>query len=132
MYISYIPGRVRIRLGDHDLMEQISKMVQNMPGILETTANPRTGSLLVHFDERLIDRDTLDSLMKNYLPKAAKAMRKSRTTAMSVVKRGMMFSLGVSLVSALLNEEGPHIATGTIFLGLLSYHLYAYRKRLFS
>jgi hypothetical protein len=103
-----------------------------MPGILETTANPRTGSLLIHFDERLIDRDTLDSLMKNYLPQAAKAIRKSRTTTMSVVKRGMLFSLGVSLVSALLDEEGPHIVTGTIFLGLLSYHLYAYRKRLFS
>jgi hypothetical protein len=67
MYISYIPGHVRIRLGDHDLMDPISKMVQNMPGVLETMANPRTGSLLIHFDERLVDRDTLDSLMKNYL-----------------------------------------------------------------
>ncbi len=133
MYISYVPGRVRIRLDDHALVNRIAQMVQSMPGVIETTTNQQTGSLLVLFEEHLLDRKTLNSLMEKYLPGAGKTTCKSRkaSTTMSVVKMGMLAGLGVGLVSALLDEEGPHIAMGAFFLGLLSYHLYAYRKRLF-
>lgn len=136
MYISYIPGRVRIRLKDDVLLERIAQMAQNMPGILETSINPKTGSLLVLYDEHLLDEKNLTKLMETYMPQAAKLMpnsgKKSKKNTMRMVKKGMLASLGLSMTSALLDQEGFHIFTGLFFLGFLSYHIFSYRKRLLA
>jgi hypothetical protein len=133
MYISYIPGRVRIRLKDDVLVEKIAQMAQNMPGIMETSINPKTGSLLVLYDEHLLDEKNLTKLMETYMPQVAKLKpnsgKKSKNT-MRMVKKGMLASLGLSVTSALLDQEGFHIVMGLFFLGFLSYHIFSYRKRL--
>ncbi len=93
--------------------------------MLEIDANRRTGSLLVNFEEQNFDREAFNSMLKETLSTTGKSSKKSRskTTTMGVVKRGMLASLGLSLVAAIVDEESPHIALGTFFLGLLSYHL---------
>ena len=147
MYVSYVPGRVRIRTDDPDVLAQIAALAQEMPGIIappvrglrvlagiiEATVNHRTGSLLVLFEEHLMDRETLESLMKAYLPKEAGGRNPSPSISnMAIAKRGMLSSLGLALVFALLDREDGHVFSGAMFLGFLGYHLYGYRKRLLA
>jgi hypothetical protein len=135
MYISYIPGRVRIRLKDYVLVERIAQMVQNMPGMQEITINPKTGSLLVLYDKHLLDEKNLKKLIETYMPQVAKLKPTSGNKSenpMKMVKKGMLASLGLSLSSVLLDQEEFHIVMGLLFLGFLSYHIFTYRKRLIT
>jgi hypothetical protein len=49
-----IPGRMRLRVddarGDGDRLDAYRDSIADMPGVQSVTANPRTGSLLVHYD----------------------------------------------------------------------------------
>lgn len=133
MYVSYVPGRIRIRPDDPDLMAKIAASVQNRPGILAATVNQRTGSLLVLFEEHLLDRETLESMMKTEMPKAAEGRKPSPSISnMTIAKRGMLSSLGLALAFALLGRKDGHVFSGAMFLGFLSYHLYGYKKRLLA
>lgn len=133
MYVSYVPGRIRIRLNAPDVLAQIAALVQNMPGILEATVNQRTGSLLVLFEEHLLDRETLEHMMKTYLPKEADGRKPSSSISnMAIAKRGMLSSLGLALVFALLDYEDGHVFSAAMFLSFLGYHVYSYRKRLLA
>ncbi|MBR9982565.1 MAG: hypothetical protein KFF50_16155 [Desulfatitalea sp.] len=51
---------------------------------------------------------------------------------MRLVKRGMLVSLGISLLLGAADRKTSHIASGTVFVALLGYHLYVYRKRLLA
>jgi len=133
MYVSYVPGRVRIRMDDPDVLAQITALVQHMPGILAATLNRRTGSLLVLFEEHLVDRETLESLMKMDLPKEAWGPKAPPSISnMTIAKRGMLSSLGLALAFALLDRKDGHVFSAAMFLGFLGYHLYGYRKRLLA
>lgn len=134
MYISDVPGRIRIGFDNHVFADQMAEKIKEIAGVLEVSAGKRTGSLLIRFEESKFDRSALKVLMEKHLPQSGKVAGKSRKkiTTMSIIKKGMLSSLGLSLVSAILDEEGPHIAMGTVFLGLLGYHLYIYRKRLLT
>jgi hypothetical protein len=49
-----VPGRVRMRIkagkGNPDLLKQISEVFAVIPGIEQITANPTTGSVVLHYD----------------------------------------------------------------------------------
>jgi len=49
-----IPGRVRMKIpagkGNAELLKQISEIFAVIPGIEEITANPTTGSVVLHYD----------------------------------------------------------------------------------
>jgi hypothetical protein len=52
-------GRVRMKVpaakGDEVLLEQIRQMVLTLPGVTEVAVNPRTGSLITHYDQHTHD-----------------------------------------------------------------------------
>ncbi|SDB61631.1 hypothetical protein SAMN05660653_03218 [Desulfonatronum thiosulfatophilum] len=132
MYISYVPGRVRIRTQDQSQLKKLASALTDKPGILDASINERTGSMLVLFEKQEMDKAKIESLIKKHLPNAARQPAKSASKKpyMTIAKRGMLGSLGLALTFALLDREDAHIASGTLFLGFLSYHLYGYRKRL--
>jgi len=49
-----VPGRVRLKIpagkGNAELLKQISEVFGVIPGIEEVTVNPRTGSVVLHYD----------------------------------------------------------------------------------
>jgi hypothetical protein len=49
-----VPGRVRMKIpagkGNPELLKQISEVFGVIPGIEEVTVNPRTGSVVLHYD----------------------------------------------------------------------------------
>lgn len=49
-----VPGRVRMKIpagkGNPDLLKQVSEIFAVIPGIEEITANPTTGSVVLHYD----------------------------------------------------------------------------------
>lgn len=135
MYLSFVPGRIRVRFADREKMEQVAALARSLPGVREVTATSRTGSLLIRCDAGLLDRATLLALMQQHLPEMAAAVATSSASAsptnpMTLVKRGMLASLALTLVLALLDREKAHVLAGSSFPALLSYHLYNYRNRL--
>ncbi|HEY6333911.1 MAG TPA: hypothetical protein VI756_31635 [Blastocatellia bacterium] len=52
-------GRVRMKVpaakGDDALLEQVRQTVLAIPGVIEVTVNPRTGSVVAHYDQHTHD-----------------------------------------------------------------------------
>ncbi|GAB6057529.1 HMA2 domain-containing protein [Desulfonatronum parangueonense] len=134
MYISYVPGRIRIRMQDPSQLNKLAKALHDKPGILDTSINERTGSMLILFEKQELDKAKIESLIKKHLPNASRKTAKSgaKMQYMTIAKRGMLGSLGLALTFALLDHEDAHVASGAAFLGFLGYHLYGYRKRVLA
>lgn len=142
MYVSSIPGRLRIRTEDQTVLHRLAESVGKLGGVLDVHHNPRTGSLLIHYE----DESKVVSALRKALKKvpgseaaleagpAPKVPGKASNKAanMTIAKRGMLSSLGLAMLFALTDNEDGHIFTGAMFLGFLSYHLYGYRKRVLA
>lgn len=62
MIVSFIEGRIRLRnplLRDANILQQITSLVQNQPGIRQIITNERTGSLLIEYDSTIISHEDL-------------------------------------------------------------------------
>lgn len=150
MITSCIPGRVRLRhprLHDPDESGRLCALLRVTEGILDVTANPRTGSLLVRYDTTVVDEDDLAraaARCTDYLAASgygqtsgkqrgrgvqARAGFDRRETA-RLAKRGMMVTLGATLLLGLAGREKAHVAAGTLFTLCNAYHIYAYRRQL--
>ncbi len=106
-----------------------------MPEVFETVHNERTGSLLVRFDSSAYDESTFRLLAESHLAPKSKSANRTRLIGkpeMRVIKRGMLTSLAISMIFALLDKEKWHIFLGLFFLMFLSGHLYGYRNSLLA
>ena len=142
MYVSSIPGRLRIRTEDQAALLRLTDSARKLGGVLDVHHNPRTGSLLIHYQDDPKVVAALHKALKNVpgseapleagpAPKApGKASNKA--AKLTIAKRGMLSSLGLAMLFALIDREEGHIFTGAMFLGFLSYHLYGYRKRVLA
>ncbi|PTN33301.1 HMA2 domain-containing protein [Desulfonatronum sp. SC1] len=138
MYVSSIPGRLRIRTEDQTALHRLTESVAKLGGVFDVQHNPRTGSLLIHYmDDPKVEAALHKALKKVPGSDAAlepKSTPKASNKAanMTIAKRGMLSSLGLAMLFALIDREDGHIFTGAMFLGFLSYHLYGYRKRVLA
>jgi hypothetical protein len=68
IYCHTVPGRLRVKLpglkGSPRQAERAAATVRQLPGVVETAANPTTGSLLVLFDPRQTDPAAIVSLLR--------------------------------------------------------------------
>ncbi|SMP77151.1 hypothetical protein SAMN06295888_12713 [Desulfonatronum zhilinae] len=138
MYVSSIPGRLRIRTEDQAALQRLAESVGKLGGVLAVQLNPRTGSLLVHYeDESKVEAALLKALKKipgsdtALVPKST-SKASNKAAYMTIAKRGMLSSLGLAMLFALIDREDGHIVTGALFLSFLGYHLYGYRKRVLA
>ncbi len=64
---SFVEGRIRLRhalLKDTSLVAQLNEFLQNLDGVTSLESNPRTGSILVHYDANILDIETLEGLLQ--------------------------------------------------------------------
>lgn len=136
MIASFYDGRVRIRhnaLKNPELMATVQQMVGGQDGIIETRANPRTGSLLVLYDPNVISREQLllaaQMLESQTAPAGGKTgcpkpswryMRRTETVLLST-------AYGLTVFGGFINTR-LHIASGVLFTLLAAKHLYARRR----
>lgn len=104
-----------------------------MPGVKKVETNPRTGSVLVHFDTGMIEISTLTSEVKEFLPESKETRPevspKPPLSRRALAKRGMALSLG-GAVAALLVSEKMHVALGCAFLLFAGAHISQNRRTL--
>lgn len=133
-----IPGRIRLRhpasLSPVDLAELTARVRAVAPSaVLEY--NPQARSTLVLFKEK-----DMNSRVLALFPKKDQAtpcpVRGSicipalRWPQMRQIKRGMTVSLLASLGLLAARQKDGHGVMGAVFLGLLSRHLWVYRKKI--
>lgn len=72
--LSILPGRIRFEnhslIGSHDSCLQLERLLSSWSEVQAVTANPRTGRLLIRFDEKAISRDDLTARIETYLTAA--------------------------------------------------------------
>ena len=117
-------------------MEQIRTLIAAQDGIREIVANPKTGSILVHYDPEKITRETLTmavGMLENELKKSpaaepgciprlftGKNRRRHEAALLSAV-------YGLTVLGGFLDKR-VHIASGVLFTALAAMHLYDRRK----
>lgn len=136
MISSAIDGRVRFRspiLRDVDAASELRHRLDTTPGIIRTTANTRTGSLLVEYLPAAIGLPAvIEAVGLPTGPPAAppSAGPSNRKRKMRVAKRGMLAALAAMLLFAAADREREHIVAGMLFVAFNAYHLYGYRRTL--
>lgn len=139
---SYIDGRVRLRhpaLRDEGKIALLRQLASSIPGILEISANPRTGSLLLEYDPEKMNRDSLLELaapLEVFMQEDACGPERKKKVLPSLSKpqckrflnRTMLLALAGSAGFGLAGRAGAHIAASGLFLLCNLIHIYAYRK----
>ncbi len=157
MIASFVEGRIRLRasiLTNPESMNQILAIVGRQDGVLESTANCRTGSLLILYDPQRIGTETLlaaVTIMENFLaaeekkhpvapPKnnvsnAARAIFDGLRHAYGCGRKGrtelrLLGLSGLFNLAGLLFSRRVHVAAGTVFAVLAARHMLQHRGRL--
>ena len=153
MTISHtIPGRIRLR---HTLplsataLGELTALVRSVAPSAELQHSPQTCGTLVLFKEVAKSAEVVALLKERETP-SQKPVHQIRPAhhrhrrhghninplggwpKMGSIKRGMAASLAASLLLVALDRERGHAMLGGLFLGLLSRHLWVYRKRLWQ
>lgn len=146
---SSVPGRLRLRdaaLRETARLESLRAAASGWQGVRAVEANARVGSLLVHYDDRIIPQADLESRLLDAaglaaandaraepLPAKAPAAAGRRLNRVAVnrqAKRAMLASLSVSLALAAAGSKRWHALTGGMFLASLLVHLAVHRRHL--
>lgn len=143
---SSVPGRLRLRGGQwraQSVLEQLSGKIAKWRHVSSVDANPRTGSLLVHYDAARLKPDVFASRInkaiagqhrpspRNVEKTAAPAHGgSSRVKVNRYAKRGMLLSLTASLLLAGAGLKRWHALTGGAFLASLAVHLWVHRRHI--
>ena len=141
---SSVPGRMRLRgerLRDSSVLEQLSGKIARWRHVSAVDANPRTGSLLVHYDAARLKPDVFASRISKAIagqhrPKAPGASQPPahggtpRVRINRYAKRGMLISLAASLVLAGAGRKRWHALIGGAFLASLALHLWVHRRHI--
>lgn len=142
--VSSLPGRLRLRdarLRRDALREAVLARLDALPALRTLRANAAAGSVVVEYDGTRVDeaamcREVMDAVapwLAAAVPPAAapKPRRASRRRKLARANNlGMLASLGGSLALAAAGAKSAHVATGTVFLGLLGVHLAMHRRSL--
>lgn len=145
MITSHTAGRLRLRndaLKVVSLVESIRNRLLKVKGVRDVASNPRTGSLLIHYDATPAVREQLMGVLsflsedmggtgasmprapsRNWLPRAT-----SDFLARRKLHYGMLGALGISLAGAVLDSKKLHIVAGFGFLALLVLHLHEKKR----
>lgn len=137
MIASFIEGRVRLRadaLKDPEKLQMVENAVKSYDGVLSTRANPRTGSLLVEYDPRVIPTETLqvaaEALGKELNEQPAELKSGRASLRLMDPKTEMLLltgSMGFTLLGGVLSKQ-VHVAAGVLFALLCGKHMYNRRR----
>lgn len=142
MIVSLIDGRIRIRdirLRGDIFSTALKERLLAQRGITEVLINCKVGSLLVFYNTAEVNTTEIINILSNYLdiadnPKTSRARSKIRKVSISkqrIIKIGMLSSLALNLIAAVLDAKALHITAGIIFLGFLGSHLIKRRRLIF-
>jgi hypothetical protein len=145
MIASHVEGRLRVRgdeLKDSSLVRGVRDKLLARDGLLEVLANLKTGSLLIFYDPSPGVKEGVLHTLTPYLQKLAEGPSPKTGTSIlarlpnlpnrrRVVHLGMLSSLGVSLLAAVLDQKKLHILTGIAWLVFLGFHLSGKKRILF-
>ena len=136
--VSVTPGRIRIRdrtLRNPGRLASLEAALAQREGILETSANPRAGSLVLHFDQRRIAVEELETLVDATLDRLLAEPAptgKSRPRQINrLAKIGMLGSLATSLALLATGQKRGHAIAGALFVAGLGVHLGTHRHGIF-
>ncbi len=147
---SFVNGRVRLRhpiFKDSQAAHKVTEALQTVNGIAKLEHNARTGSILIQYDEEILEQDNLISLLKQGvdgldfelnnqpIPKPTcciPASFKKLTTRekRKIYNRTMAVSLGISALAIGVGNERIHAIAGCVFLGLSLGHIKRMHKGL--
>lgn len=142
---SSIPGRLRLRdraWRDAARLDELGASVTRWRDVLRVEANPKAGSLLIHYDATKLERVSFEARVtaiaaktlagRSTLPAGAASRRHGsrRVRANRLAKRGMLASLALSMLLAAAGAKRWHALTGVVFLHALGVHLWVHRHHL--
>lgn len=140
---SFVEGRVRVRhpaLRNPELLQQLRELLAAMPGVQEVTTNDRTGSLLLYYDPKRLDIQSLLDISGPWLDMAvANGGKESEKHERSVPSRkavqhakniAMLFGLGTALASGLAGVKQLHALSSLLFALCTTDHVLRHRKSL--
>ncbi len=141
MIASFIDGRVRLRdpaLKNTRTLAMVEALVKARPGVLSTTANQRTGSLLVEYDPASISREDLSQAAAMLQARFGGGQRDAGQTAGFTLPRIsrktevriLGAALGLSMLGSVVAKP-LHVAAGILFTLGMARHAYCRRKSLF-
>lgn len=62
-YLHNVPGRLRIKTpvakGSHQQAKAIQRVLQSIQGVRETTINTLTGSVMIHYDPKVVSSEEI-------------------------------------------------------------------------
>lgn len=135
--VSSLPGRIRVRhpaLREPARLAQLEAAAVRWRGVQSAKADPRAGSLLLHYDAARLERRGLEARLeaaaRRLVPAAGRHAPSTRVRINRLAKRGMLAGLGASLLFAAAGAKRLHIVTGGFFLAGLAAHLAVHRRHL--
>lgn len=111
--LSFIPGRIRLRLSgwNGDKAEWIEYRLHRINGVHSARANPLTGTILVQFDNRSRDADTVLAKLREVMDELANddwhasaaesCMQQPANAGRSILRIGVRGLLGHAVVDSL-------------------------------
>jgi hypothetical protein len=134
--VSAVPGRLRLRdlaLRDHQQLERLRCTIAAFDGVRSVDGNPKAGSLVVRYDVASLEPGRIEAQVEAAaaieLAKPATIGGGSRRVQVNrYAKRGMLASLGVSMLLAAIRQKRWHAASGGLFLACLVVHLGVHRR----
>ncbi|MDL2266965.1 heavy-metal-associated domain-containing protein [Desulfovibrio sp. OttesenSCG-928-G15] len=149
MIASFFDGRVRLRnraLKEPETMQMVQDVVSKQDGILEMSANLKTGSLLITYDPAKITRESLleaAGFLQDQLAEKSKDLISKKRMQLGLgpvanCYRGMGRKREMTLLSGLYSatvmggflNKRVHVASGVLFTLLTLMHVYTRRNRL--
>lgn len=135
---SSLPGRMRLRgpaLRDAALSARMQARVAGWRHVSSVEANPRTGSLLVHYDAAGLKPDVVAARINKAItglqrPPVSGHEGSSRVRVNRYAKRGMLVSLTTSLLLAGAGLKRWHALSGGLFVASLAVHLWVHRRHI--
>ena len=135
-----IPGRIRLRHSASLSLSALADLTARVRAVAPSAVlehNPRARSTLVLFQEKELSSRVLALFPREDRPLPSRNRGAISRPAgcwphMRQIKRGMTVSLLASLGLLAAGQKGTHGVMGGIFLGLLSRHLWVYRKNIWK
>jgi len=137
MIVSAVSGRIRIRsklLKSRAFARDVRRGAEGLGGVTEVRTNPAAGSLVVSYDTREADADTLESALEALCLPPSPTPRPARAEISRQLNRatklGMAASLGAAVALGFMGKKKAHIRFGTAFLALAGMHVWRNQRTL--